>query len=83
MGFLAPARVFTLALALLAVSTASEAEDCQPYPQGPERLACASAQHPRLIAKRTRCQEAGRQMGLTEGHGGGLRQFVIACMQRR
>jgi hypothetical protein len=83
MSFQAVARVFTFALALSATSTASETEDCRTYPPGPQRLACASAQHPGMIAKQARCKEAGMQMGLNEAHGGGLQQYVMACMQRK
>ncbi len=52
-------------------------------PPGPQRFACASAQHPGMVAKQARCKEAAMQMGLSESHGGGLQQDVMACMQRK
>ncbi len=55
---------------------------CPPLPAaGPQRFACASAQHPGMIVKKARCKEAGLQIGLNEAHGGGLQQYVMACMQ--
>lgn len=74
-------------LVAAALSTA-HAQDCKEYPPGPARFACASRNHPGLLAKRERCKEQGRQMGLKPrgglgGEGGGLKEFVLACMQRR
>ena len=83
MNFRATAAVFALAIALCAVSTASQSEDCRTYPPGPQRFACASAQHPGMLAKQARCREAGMQMGLSDSHRGGLQQYVMACMQRK
>jgi hypothetical protein len=75
-----------LSIGLLTVR--ARAEDCRQYPPGPARFDCASRTHPGLLARRERCQEEGRQMGLKPrggagGAGGGLSEFVIACMQRR
>jgi hypothetical protein len=70
------------------LSSAALAQNCRNLPPGPQRFECASQSHPGLLAKRERCKEEGRQMGLKPagglgGAGGGLRGFVMACMQRR
>jgi hypothetical protein len=81
-------RTMIAAIALCAAASAANAENCMQYPQGPARFDCASRNHPGLLAKRERCQEEGRQMGLSGGRGaggnaGGMRGYVMACMQRR
>lgn len=74
-----------LILSIGLLTGTARAEDCRQYPPGPARFDCASRTHPGLLARRERCQEEGRQMGLKPrgGAGGGLSEFVIACMQRR
>jgi hypothetical protein len=80
-------RTMIAAIALCAAASTANAEDCKQYPQGPFRFECASRNHPELLAKRERCEEEGRQMGLQRGAGkgaaGGLPGYVRACMQRR
>jgi hypothetical protein len=85
MSFPPTAKILTFALALCALSTASLAQNCRMYPPGPERFACASQNHPGLLAKQERCKEEGRAIGLLPGAGGrkALGDFVMACMQRR
>lgn len=80
--------VFAVLLSLGLPTVAARAEDCRAYPPGPMRFACASRTHPGLIEKQERCQEEGRRMGLKpagglQGAGGGLKEYVQACMQRR
>jgi hypothetical protein len=79
----AAAKSIAAAISLSSVSTISLAQNCKQYPPGPERFACASQEHPGMIVKQQRCQETGRQMGLREGHDGGMKEFVLACMQRK
>jgi hypothetical protein len=81
-------RTMIAAIALCAAASTANAEDCMQYPQGRFRFECASRKHPELLAKRERCQEEGRQMGLhggrgAQGNAGGMRGYVMACMQRR
>jgi len=78
-------RTMIAAIVLCAAASAANAENCIQYPQGPARFDYASRNHPGLLAKRERCQEEGRQMGLRGGPGaaGGMRGYVMACMQRR
>ena len=69
-------------------SSAAVAQSCREFPPGPQRFACASQNHPRMMTRQERCKEEGRQMGLKpagglRGAGGGLKGFVMACMQRR
>ena len=75
------------AIALWATASAANAQNCMQYPPGPDRLDCVN-RNPGVLAKRERCQQEGRQMGLAArrgggGNGGGLREYVVACMQRR
>jgi hypothetical protein len=81
-------RTMIAAIALCAAASAANAENCMQYPRGPFRFECASRNHPEQLAKRERCQEEGRQMGLfrsrgAQGNAGGMRGYVMACMQRR
>jgi hypothetical protein len=81
-------RTMTAAITLCAAASAANAENCMQYPPGPARFDCASRNRPGLLAKRERCQEEGRQMRLSGGRGpggnaGGMRGYVMACMQRR
>ncbi len=81
-------RLLLTALLCIGSLSVTHAEDCRQYPPGPARFACASRTHPGLLAKQERCQEEGRRMGLKPagglgGAGGGLREYVQACMQRR
>jgi hypothetical protein len=66
-------------------ASASFAEDCRQYPQGPARFSCVS-RNPVLAAKRERCKEEGKNMGLTslgaKAGQGALPGFVAACMKR-
>ena len=76
------------AFIFLTACSEAQAQNCRELPPGPARFECASKNHPGLEAKRQRCIEEGRQMGLAPrggagGAGGGLRPFVMACMQRR
>ena len=76
------------AIALCAIASTANAENCMQYPPGPFRFECASRNNPGLLAKRERCQQEGRQMGLqpaggSKGAAGGLRDYMMACMQRR
>jgi hypothetical protein len=77
--------VLAAALALCAGLSAATAQDCKAYPPGPERFACASQAHPRLLNKQDRCKAEGQAMGLQPGRGGrfALQGFVSACMHRR
>jgi hypothetical protein len=80
-------RSIAAAFVLLTASSTGRAEDCLQYPQGPARFECANRNHPGRLAKQERCREQGRQMGLqprggSGGAGGGLKEFVVACMQR-
>jgi hypothetical protein len=72
------------AIALCAVSTASMAQNCMQYPEGPARFKCANQKHPALQDKLERCKEQARQMGLTPGKGdpNDVRGFVRGCMHR-
>ena len=76
-----PAIVF-LALA----ASPARAEDCRIYPPGRERFACASAQHPGLLAKRERCKQeaegAGSQRIMRGAQGVAFHDYVMRCMQR-
>ena len=67
-----------------AVSTASMAQNCMQYPEGPARFKCANQKHPALQDKLERCKEQARQMGLTPGKGdpNDVRGFVRGCMHR-
>jgi hypothetical protein len=81
-------RAMMAAIALCAAASSAHAENCRQYPQGPFRSECASRNHPERLAKKERCQEEARQMGLSGGRGaqgnaGGMRGYVMACMQRR
>jgi hypothetical protein len=78
-------RTSIAAIALCAAASSANAENCMQYPEGPFRFQCASRNHPQLHAKLERCQEEGRQMGLSRAKGtaGGLRGYVMACMHRR
>lgn len=78
-------RMTIMVLPLMcAVSSDADAEDCRQYPQGPERFACASRNHPGLLEKREQCRQQGLQMGLkNKGEGGALKAFVQGCMHRR
>jgi hypothetical protein len=72
------------AIALFAATPTVHAEYCRQYPPGPARFECASRDHPGLLAKRERCMESARQMGLRPMAGGNsMRGYVRECMQRR
>jgi hypothetical protein len=49
-------------VALFASSAA--AEDCRIYPPGRARFACASAQHPGLVARREHCKQEAEGMSV-------------------
>jgi hypothetical protein len=75
------------AIAIAGLSFEAHAQSCAEYRPGPQRFQCASRTHPGLVAKQARCHEEGRKMGLsprggTGGAGGGLKEYVMACMQR-
>ncbi|MBR1127432.1 hypothetical protein [Bradyrhizobium iriomotense] len=76
-------RLMTLIFLLAAGPAAAEAQPCKELPPGPQRFACASARNPGLSAKRDRCKEEGRKLGLTSNIGGKMGPYVQACMQRR
>jgi hypothetical protein len=71
-----------LAIAAFAAS-ASFAEDCRQYPEGPVRHACVG-RNPVLAAKRERCKQEAENMGLTDQKGvvGALKNYVAGCMKR-
>jgi hypothetical protein len=76
------------AIALFAATSIVHAENCEEYPPGPARFECASRTHPGLAAKRERCMESARQMGLKSMAGGGgggnsLKGYVLECMRRK
>jgi hypothetical protein len=82
------ARSSLTVCALSVLSSAVSAEDCGQYPPGPTRFECTGRDHPGLVAKRERCMEEARQMGLRPmggggGGGGGLKGYVQECMRRR
>ena len=52
-------------------SSCARAKNCMVYPPGPQRFACASAQHPELIQKRERCKQEAQGAGLHAYHGPG------------
>jgi hypothetical protein len=70
-------------IVLSVLSTVSMAQNCMQYPKGPERFRCFSQTNPAFGAKEERCKQQGIQMGLQPGHKNGLKEFVVACMQRR
>jgi len=71
------------AIAVYAVSTASMAQNCMQYPEGPARFNCASQKRPALQDKLERCKEQASQMGLTRSKGDpALKEFVSGCMHR-
>lgn len=88
--FEGPARrfaVIALIFAALSLFVEAKAQSCAQYPPGPQRFTCASQLHPGLVAKQQRCQEEARRMGLSTrggagGRGGGLQEYVVACMRR-
>lgn len=75
---------YALVCFALLASSDVHAQNCRMYPPGPQRFACASEQHPALVQKRERCRQEAAQMGLAQGPAAkGLRDYVMACMQRR
>ena len=78
-------RLVAAALIFLTAFSVAHAQNCRDLPPGPARFECASRTHPGLAAKRERCREEGLQMGIKAGASdrGGLKQFVMSCMQRR
>jgi hypothetical protein len=73
-----------LGIAAFAMSK-SFAEDCRQYPKGPARFSCVSRQNPGVADKQARCRQAAAAMGLKDemGGAGGMKGYVIACMQRK
>jgi hypothetical protein len=70
-------------LAVIMVASPASAEDCKAYPPGPQRLACASAAHPGMAAKRERCKQEGEGAGLSNRKTDqALKEYVVACMHR-
>jgi hypothetical protein len=78
-------RTTMVTITLLAMASAANAENCKQYPPGPNRFECVSRNHPGAADKLEPCKQEGLQMGLNgrRGGGGGLRQYVQACMQQR
>jgi hypothetical protein len=77
-----------ITIALLAMASSASAQNCMQYPPGPVRFDCVSRNNPGAGAKLERCRQQGVQMGLKPrggagGRGGGLKEYVQACMQRR
>jgi len=73
--------VLLAALATLVPGPAA-AQSCASYAPGSSRFACLSAKNPGLIAKRERCKEEAARMGIRLEKRSGLKDYVIACMQR-
>jgi hypothetical protein len=66
-------------------SSSAAAEDCRIYPPGRTRSACASAQHPGLVARREHCKQEAQSMSVNSRRGTqglAFRDYVISCMQR-
>jgi hypothetical protein len=86
MSFPVRATLLTLGLATSVVSTGASAEDCQMYPQGPERFACVTKKNPATEGKLQRCKQQALDMGLRPGagmsNGPALKNYVQACMHR-
>jgi hypothetical protein len=81
-------RMTMIAIALVAMTSGANAQNCMQYPPGPTRFECVSRNHPGADDKLDRCREEGRQQGLKPrggagGGGGGLKEYVQACMSRR
>jgi hypothetical protein len=67
-------------IALYAVSTASMAQNCAQYPEGPAQFKCASQKNLALLGKQERCKQQGLVTGLRQSAA--LKDFVMACMHR-
>ena len=76
-------KLVAAAFVLLTACASARAQGCRELPPGPARFECASRNHPGLEAKRERCQNEARQMGLGLDHTKGMREYVEACMHRR
>jgi hypothetical protein len=50
-------------------SSSAAAEDCRIYPPGRARFACASAQHPGLVARREHCKQEAQSMSVNSKRG--------------
>ncbi|MGY4289902.1 hypothetical protein ACVWXO_009168 [Bradyrhizobium sp. LM2.7] len=78
-------RTIVLAVLLLSsIGSKAFAQNCAQLPAGPARLDCAM-KNPAFAAKRERCEEEGRKMGLNNqwsGSAGGLRPYMAACLKR-
>lgn len=78
-------RMIVLAGLLLSpIGSQAFAQNCGQLPAGPARLDCAM-KNPAFAAKRERCEDEGRKMGLNNqrsGSAGGLRPYVAACVKR-
>ena len=81
-GVLMSGRLRVAALLLCSLAPEAEAQSCASLPPGPQRFACASEKNPNLVAKRERCKEEGRRIGLSTTVKGGMGPYVQACMQR-
>lgn len=76
-------KVALIVLLLGSVGSKALADYCSQLPESKMRLECATQNHSSLAAKRQRCEEEGRKMGLTpQGMAGGLYPYVVACMKR-
>jgi hypothetical protein len=79
-------RKTMITIALFAVTSGANAQNCGQYPPGSIRFDCVSRNHPGAGTKLDRRREEGRQTGLKPrggAAGGGLREYVQSCMSRR
>jgi hypothetical protein len=73
--------ILALVCAAALFSTAALAQGCRGLPPGRAKAACIQS-NPIGAARFDRCREQGIQMGLRPGKHGGLKEFILTCMQR-
>ncbi|MGY4283738.1 hypothetical protein ACVWXO_002958 [Bradyrhizobium sp. LM2.7] len=78
-------RLILLTVLLLStIGSQASAQECKQY-SGRVRLDCVTQRFPAAAAKRQRCEDEGRKMGLSnqrDPRAGGLMPYVFACMRR-